>query len=107
MKLFPTTKVNGLLDTYPFLLDFLIGYNPKFKLLKKKTLRATMGRMATLSMAASMGGISIDTLLRDIAGEIKAKTEEEVEIGDAKATNLDQDKLERLKKIIKDTYSHT
>ena len=41
MKLTPDTNVHELLDEYPFLLDFLAGYNPKFSILKSKVMRVS------------------------------------------------------------------
>ena len=33
MKLHQSTKIHDLLETYPFLLDFLADYRPKFSIL--------------------------------------------------------------------------
>jgi hypothetical protein len=79
MGISPKTTISQLLDTHPFLLDYLVAYNPRFELLKQKVMRATMGKMATLERVAGIGGIPLDTLMKDIAAEIKAQTGETVE----------------------------
>ncbi len=92
MKLQPSTKIHNLIETYPFLLDFLVGLNPAYELLKKTAVKATMGRFATLSMAASMGGITVDELIDAIAAEIKAKTGETLKIETADGAATDREK---------------
>ena len=57
MQLTPTSKLKDLLKEFPFLLDFLIEYNPKFELLKSKIMRATMGRVASMKRIAAVGEI--------------------------------------------------
>ena len=52
MGISPKTTISQLLDAHPFLLDYLVAYNPRFELLKKKVMRATMGKMATLERVA-------------------------------------------------------
>ena len=104
MKLSHSTKINELLEKFPFLLEFLADYNPKFRLLKNRTMRATMGRMANLGMVASMGNISLDTLLKDIAGEIKKNTGEDIEIVVSGTDESGRKKLETLKEIIRDLH---
>jgi DUF438 domain-containing protein len=71
MQLSAATKINDLLQTYPFLEEFLIAYNPHFSLLKNKIARATVGRLATLGAAARIAGVDIEALLRDLAGAVE------------------------------------
>lgn len=80
MGISPKTTISQLLDAHPFLLDYLVAYNPRFELLKNKVMRATMGKMATLERVAGNVGIPLDTLMKDIAVEIKAQTGEAVEV---------------------------
>jgi hypothetical protein len=54
------TKVDELLKQYPFLENFLITLSPKFKGLKNPIMRKTMGKVATLEMAASISGLNLD-----------------------------------------------
>jgi len=100
MKLSPSTRIHALIDKYPFLLDFLAGYNPKFKFLKNRAMRATMGRMATLSMVAETGGVPLENLIRDVAEEIGRRTGEDAGAG----SRDDRAKLDRLKNIIRDLH---
>lgn len=104
MKLHPSTKIHDLLETYPFLLDFLAAYRPKFSILKNRAMRATMGRMATLSMVASMGDTPLETLLKDIASEIAKNTGEEIEIETSSDGRKDRENLDELKEIIRDLH---
>ena len=104
MKLTPNTNVHDLLDKYPFLLDFLAGYNPKFSVLKSKAMRETMGRIATLSMAATMGGIPVEKLIEDIAREISGTAGEEIETGYSPEVTHERKNLDELKDIIKDLH---
>jgi len=74
MELNAKTKINDLLNAYPFLIDFLISKSPHFKNLKNPAMRKTVGKVATLSQAAAIGKIDVDLLLQDIAREIEEKT---------------------------------
>lgn len=80
MELTPKTKIDDLLNEHPFLLDFFLAQSPKYKLLKNPLTRRTIGKVATLTQVAAVGGLSLDRLLADIASEIKAKTGQEVSI---------------------------
>jgi len=53
MKLSSNTSINDLVKTYPFLIDFMVTYNPKFRLLKNRVMRATGGKMAALKKGQS------------------------------------------------------
>jgi uncharacterized protein len=70
------TSLHQLLERYPFLLEFLGGYNKKFELLQNPIMRATVGRAATLGRVAEMGDIPLEDLLRDIATEVRERTGE-------------------------------
>lgn len=74
MSLSGDTKVHDLLAQYPFLEKFLPKYNSKFEMLANPIARATVGRVATLSMAASIAGIDLNDLLAAITEEIKRHT---------------------------------
>ena len=74
MELNASAKMDELLKEYPFLMDFFIARSPKFKLLQSTVVRKTVGRVATLSQVAVIGGIEIGQLLDEIAAEISLKT---------------------------------
>ena len=90
MQLSASTKINDLLAAHPFLEDFLVGYNPHFKLLKNKITRATVGRLATLGAAARIAGVDANALLRDLAGAIEKETKTRPEVAGGGST-LDRD----------------
>lgn len=62
------------------MLDYLVELSPKFKLLKNPVARKTVGNIATLSQAAAIGGIPVDTLLNSIAGKIRETTGKTISI---------------------------
>ena len=70
MELSLKNKIGDLVDTYPFLLDFLVEKSPKFSKLENPILRKTLGKAASISQAASLGGLSPDSLLMEIAEQI-------------------------------------
>ncbi len=70
MELNAKTKIDALLKQYPFLLDCLITLSPKFENLKNPLMRKTMGKVATLEMAASVGGMNKDELISALIAEI-------------------------------------
>ncbi len=75
----PDTRIGDLLKQHPELLDVLADYTPAFNKLHNPLLRRTVGRMATLAQAASMGGVDLPELLRalrEAAGETVPATEE-------------------------------
>jgi hypothetical protein len=68
----PKTRVGELLDNYPELEPILLDLSPAFKKLKNPVLRKTVGKVATLQQAASIGNISVTELintLRTAAGQ--------------------------------------
>lgn len=85
MRLSPDTKINDLLNSYSFLLDFLVTLSPKFKLLKNPIARNTVGRVATLLQISSIGGIPVKELIEKIAAEIKRQTGNSLEVQDGGA----------------------
>jgi len=106
MTIDPKTKVNDLLNQYPFLKDFLIRINPEFKMLDNPFMRKTVGRIASLNKAAMIGGMDVKKLLDDIAAEIKKQTKETVTVSYAQEGADEQDvRIETLKNIIKELHA--
>jgi DUF438 domain-containing protein len=102
MKLGPDTKIRELIDTYPFLKEFLVQLNPHFASLQNPLLWKTVGRFATLTRVAVMGGVPLPDLLTALAGEIRAKTGAAVPVeGEAQAA---ASREETLKGIIRDLH---
>ena len=107
MKLSPDTRVNDLLKEYPFIKEFLVKLDPHFKALDNPVLRKTLGRFATLSKVAMVGGIELNRLLEEIAGEIKNKTGQDIEperIPKPEVITDPEQRIEALKKIIEDLH---
>jgi DUF438 domain-containing protein len=69
------TSIHDLLQSYPFLVDFLVEFNPRFSLLRNPLMRATAGRVATLQKVSEMGGVEVEALVAAIRGEVERRTE--------------------------------
>lgn len=98
------TRVHDLLESYPFLREWLIAYSPEFKKLENPVLYRTVGRVATMEAAASMAGVPVDRLLDDVRTEIArhAIAAEEARGAPAPATNPDRDRRQaELKSIVR------
>jgi len=106
MKINAGTKIDDLLKEYPFLLDFLITQSPKFESLKSPTMRKTMGKVATLKMAAKVGKIDLDHFISSIVKEVESKTGESLTVPDTTPESIldEKEKQEVLKGIIKDLH---
>ncbi|HEC42631.1 MAG TPA: DUF1858 domain-containing protein [Bacteroides sp.] len=66
----PKTKVGELLDAYPELEPVLMSLAPAFKKLKNPVLRKTIGKVATLQQAASLGGIPVTEIINTLRAEV-------------------------------------
>jgi DUF438 domain-containing protein len=80
MILRPTSKLDPLLQAYPFLQEFLAGLSPKFGKLRNPVLRRTVGKVASLEQVARLGDFPVGRLLEAIAAEIRRAAGESVEI---------------------------
>ena len=106
MELNPKTKVNDLLERYPFLKDYLTGQSAEFKMLDNPIMRKTVGRIASLGKAAMIGGLDVRKLLDGIAAEIKKQTGETmVVVAGEGGIDEDQARIETLKGIIKELHA--
>ena len=108
MDLNANTKIDDLLQEYPFLMEYLVSRSPKFKLLESAVMRKTLGKVATLAQAASIGGIDPGQLLKDIAAEINKRSGVDVVVrpeGGPGAPLKDADaRQEVLKGIMRDLH---
>jgi hypothetical protein len=66
----PKTRVGELLDTYPELETVLMDLAPAFKKLQNPLLRRTVGKVATLQQAATLGNISISEIINTLRLEV-------------------------------------
>lgn len=71
MNITSESKIHDLLTSYPFLEDFLAARNPRYKNLKNPLMRQTIGRVASLSQVAGIGGESVASLVEDLRHEIE------------------------------------
>jgi len=104
MDLNANTKIDDLLQEYPFLTEYLIARSPKFKLLESAVMRKTMGKVATVAQAAAIGGFDTGQLLGDIAEEIRKKTGRVVTAGPAAPLKDADARQEVLKGIMRDLH---
>ena len=100
----PKTKITALIKSYPFLKEFLVGYNLKFQLLASSIALKTVGRIATLNKIANIGDISVTTLMKDLAAEIKKQTGDVVEIQADEGDDGDAERLATMKAILKELH---
>ncbi len=63
-----------LLKKYPFLKEYLITLNPKFKQLKNPVVFNTMGNIATLGMIAKRGGFEVNEFLDLLTEEVQRQS---------------------------------
>ncbi|UCG04636.1 MAG: DUF438 domain-containing protein [Candidatus Heimdallarchaeota archaeon] len=80
MKITESTKINDLIEEYPFVIDTLMKLNPKLKRLRNPFLRKTVGRRATLTDVSQMSGSTISQLVQAIATSIEKNTTEKVQV---------------------------
>jgi hypothetical protein len=66
----PKTRVGELLDAYPELESVLLELSPAFKKLKNPVLRKTVGKVATLQQAASLGNIPVTEVINTLRTEV-------------------------------------
>ncbi len=104
MELSLQTKIGGLLDSYPFLLDYLLAQSPKYHKLKNPLLRKTIAPFASLAKVAGIGQLAAEDLLLGIAGEIYTKSGDSITLvntGEGRSTaESGQTRIETFKAIV-------
>jgi len=70
LPILPKTKVGELLEAYPQLEEVLYSLSPAFSSLKNPILRRTVGRVASLTQAAAVGGLKVDELVNRLREEV-------------------------------------
>ena len=106
MPITSSTTIFGLVEEHPYLKEWLIAYNSHFENLRNPVLFNTMARTATLSIAATMAGVSEEQFLDDVRTEVaQHEIVAEETSGGTGAAALDADetarRAEALKGIIK------
>ena len=75
----PKTKIGELLNAYPELEPVLMGLAPAFEKLKNPVLRKTVGKVATLQQAASLGGKPVSEIINALRAEIGQEITDDME----------------------------
>ena len=105
------TKIDDLLNEYPFLEDFLVTLSPKFKGLKNPIMRKTIGKVATLGKVAGIGDLDLDEFLAALTKEIDRQTGKPATAAEPTPNRADsavsgqKEKQQALKDIIKALYA--
>ncbi len=102
MLLSPKTKVEELIKTYPFMEKFLPAYNSHFEKLFNPKARATIGKIATLQMAAINASLDINVFISDLKQAIKDKTGEDIGVLSPKDIGK---RAKRIKQILADLHA--
>ncbi|TKJ43662.1 hypothetical protein CEE36_02970 [candidate division TA06 bacterium B3_TA06] len=102
MLLSPKTRIAELLKAFPFLEEFLPRYNPKFKKLLNPVARKTIGKIATLQMAASNADIEVTRFIADLRDAIKSQTGQEVGIMSAEEM---AERAKRIRQILEELHA--
>ncbi len=100
-ELKPNMRVLKLIDEFPFLLDFLADYHPKFGMLRNKTARLTFARFATLEKIAKLGELDLSKLIRDVAEQIEQKGNTKVKFEVETDIAEEEQKKAKLKEMLK------
>ncbi|HEY3445862.1 MAG TPA: DUF438 domain-containing protein [Myxococcales bacterium] len=90
MRLNLNTKINDLIGQHPFLLDFLVSYAPEFEKLRSPIARATIGRIATITMAARLAKKEPQRMLDDVAAAIQRSTGQAPQLGEPEPASPEQ-----------------
>lgn len=69
-----TSSLHELLEAFPFLVEFLADFNPRYGMLRNRAMRTTAARFATLEMVAAMGGVGLEELIDAIEGEVERRS---------------------------------
>lgn len=101
MMITAQTKIHDLLETYPFLKEWLAAYDAEFEKLKNPVLYNTVGRFATLETAAAMGNRELETFLDDVRTAVAQQTIAAEESATTGAPQLDSDETARRQETLK------
>lgn len=72
----PKSKIFDILEAYPQLEDVLIAYVPEFEKIKNPILRRTVGKIATLQQAASIGRVPVAELVNHLRAQVGQQAED-------------------------------
>ncbi len=74
MNLTPNTSLTELIESHPFLEQYLGGYGPRSSVLRSKEAISALGENATLRRAAAIGGVDLDKFMSHLAKQISGAT---------------------------------
>ncbi len=100
------TSLSEMMGEYPFLEEYLIALNPRFKVLRNKAMRMTIGRVATLARVAAVGGMELSELLEKLADRIAAQTGSRPLVDDTPPA-AEIERIDELKEIIRELHRGT
>ncbi len=66
----PDTRIGELIREHPEILEFLIGFSPRFAALRNPVMRRTIGRVATVAQAASIADVPAPALVMALRKEL-------------------------------------
>ena len=99
------TKIHDLLESYPYLKDWLVDYAPEFKKLQNPVLYNTVARVATLETAASMAEVSVERFVDDVRTVIAQREIAAEERGEGRhrptGGESDEDESSRRQELLK------
>lgn len=98
-SLAPDTKIETLIQAYPFLIEELEKLHPRFKTLRNPVMRSTLGKVATLRMAALIGELPVHELMMAVSGAVQREAGELLTLESGDQVNRDP-RLEKLKGLI-------
>ncbi len=107
MHISPSTKINELIQAYPFITEYLISLSPKYKLLTNPVARKTVSTVTTISQAAGIGGFTTDGLMKKIVDKIHGETGEDIAVAHESGNQPISDprtRRETLKEIIRELH---
>ncbi len=70
LEILPSTKVAELLESYPELEDVLVAMAPPFKKLRNPLLRRSIGKIASLQQAATVGRLDLTAMVNELRAAV-------------------------------------
>lgn len=108
MSLLPTpiarltadTRIQDLIEAYPFLIEALGNFNPHYKALRDPALREVMAKQATLGIAAERGGVKLNDLMNFVANTIQQQAGHTLLVDGPLQAEVDPERLRAYRDIM-------
>ncbi|MBU1637730.1 DUF438 domain-containing protein, partial [bacterium] len=104
-RLTADTRVQDLIEAYPFLIEELGNFNPHYKALRDPAMREMMAKHATLGIAAERGGVKLNDLMNFVANTIQRQTGHTLLIDGPLQIEVDQERLNAYREIMTKLHS--